>query len=64
MFAKDRSFLVWYSIDRGIHENESIFCLKKHFFVKKKNNSVNPVGSGSGLPQSQKLVFNAAIIKC
>ena len=28
-------FLVWYYIDRGDQENESVFLCKKRFFVEK-----------------------------
>ena len=35
--------LMWYSIDRDIFKNESIFCRKKQ---------INPVGSRIGLPRS------------
>ena len=34
LFTKGCSFLVWYSIDRGIQENESILCVKNIFVEK------------------------------
>ena len=34
-YSKVYVFLVWYYIDRGDQENESVFLNKKRFFVEK-----------------------------
>ena len=34
-YSKVYVFLVWYYIDRGDQENESVFLCKKRFFVEK-----------------------------